>query len=583
METSSRSRAPRRGDGTEPAWSPRSVIVALGGGLVLIAVILFAGLAYGRWTATIAEAEQISGNLADLLAEHAGRVFDASNLVADQAMTLAGGRSWDEIGQSRELYERLRRLTGVSNYISAVWLADETGLPRLSTRSFPTPTTSVADREHFKVQQQANVGPFVSQLLRSRVSDESNIVLSRRIEDESRRFRGVALVVIDPAYFLSFYSSIKVAYPITIDLFRPDLAVVIHYPSLPKAEALALRKWPDRDPRMALGESGAISHARSTFDSAERLEGYQRIKGVPLYVSVGITRGAIFDRWLKETVQQGVLAGLALAALLLLVAVALSRTRREEVMRQELETLNLTLEERVHERTAEVERSAEGLRKLLAEKDVLFREVHHRVKNNLQIISSLLNLYANKFAGAEVQRSFTDCLNQVRAMGLVHELLYRSPNVAQIDFDEYLRVLSSRFVISFGRGPQVHIIVRSASLHFDLDTTIPLALIVTEAITNAFKHAFPDGRSGTVTVEGMQSGGVTTIRVIDDGVGLPAGWEELQARSLGMKLMRVLAEQIDARLSFSSQGGTAMELTLDAGGDENRARSPRARPGAARE
>ncbi|HEX2114523.1 MAG TPA: histidine kinase dimerization/phosphoacceptor domain -containing protein, partial [Alphaproteobacteria bacterium] len=278
---------------------------------------------------------------------------------------------------------------------------------------------------------------------------------------------------------------------------------------------------------------------------------------------VAVPRAAIFDRRLSGTLQQGVLGSLALTVLLSLVALALSRVRREEAMRQELETLNLTLEERVHERTAEVERSAEGLRKLLAEKDVLFREVHHRVKNNLQIISSLLNLYANKFAGADVQRGFTDCLNQVRAMGLVHELLYRSPNIAQIDFDEYLRVLSSRFVISFGRGPQVHLNVRSAPLHFDLDTTIPLALIVTEAITNAFKHAFPNGRAGTINVEGIQSGGVTTIRIADDGVGLPAGWEDLQARSLGLKLMRVLAEQIDARLSYASNNGTQIELVLE--------------------
>jgi two-component sensor histidine kinase len=147
-------------------------------------------------------------------------------------------------------------------------------------------------------------------------------------------------------------------------------------------------------------------------------------------------------------------------------------------------------------------------------------------------------------------------------MGLVHELLYRSPNVAQIDFDEYLRVLASRFVISFGRGSQVHLNVRSAPLHFNLDTTIPLALIVTEAITNAFKHAFPDGRGGTVSVEGSQVDGLTTIRIVDDGIGLPAGWEEFQARSLGLKLMRVLAEQIDARISFRSGGGTTIELVL---------------------
>ena len=554
--------ATARSRGGSQTWSPRRAIVALGGGLVLIAVILFIGLAYARWNATVAEAEQITENLADLLAEHAGRVFDASNLAADQAITLAGTRDWDEISRSREFYDHLRRLTGVSTYISAVWLVDETGTPRLSTRSFPTPTTSVADREHFKVQQQANVGPFISQLLRSRVADESNIVLSRRIEDEAHHFRGAALVVIDPSYFLSFYSSIKVAYPITIDLFRPDLRVVIHHPILPEGEALTLRKWPDRDLGAGLGESGTVYRARAATDTTERLEAYQRIKGFPLYVSVGVPRDAMFGRWLTGSLQQGLLGGLALAALLMLVGVALSRTRREETMRQELEQLNLTLEERVHERTAEVERSAEGLRKLLTEKDVLFREVHHRVKNNLQIISSLLNLYANKFPGPEVQRSFTDCLNQVRAMGLVHELLYRSPNVAEIDFDEYLRVLASRFVVSFGRGGQIQLDVRSAPLHFDLDTTIPLALIVTEAITNAFKHAFPDGRTGTISVEGMQTGGETTIRIADNGVGLPTGWEELQSHSLGLKLLRVLAEQVDARLSLKSDGGTVIELRL---------------------
>jgi two-component sensor histidine kinase len=543
-------------------WSPRRVIALLGGGLVLIALFLFAALAYARWNATVVDAEHLTDNLADLLAEHAGRVFDAANLAADQAVILAGDRPWEEIAASQELHERARQLTGLASYISAVWLVDEQGNPRLSTRSFPAPNTSVADREHFRIQQQGDAGPFVSQLLRSRVASESNIVLSRRIDDANGAFRGVALVVIDPSYFLSFYGSIKVAYPVAIDLFRGDGMVIIHHPVVPEDRALTLRKWPGSGASPALGDSGRFYRARGEVDDVERLEAYQRIKGHPLYVSVGVPRNAIFGRWLSGTLQQGLLGGLALAALLMLVAMALSRARREETMRLELERLNLTLEERVHERTSEVERSAEGLRHLLTEKDVLFREVHHRVKNNLQIISSLLNLYSSKFSGQEAQRGFTDCLNQVRAMGLVHELLYRSPNVAQIDFDEYLRVLANRFATSFAPGDRVRLNVRSAPLHFDLDTTIPLALIVTEAITNAFKHAFPEGRSGTIEVVGMQEGETVTIRVSDDGNGLPPAWEDLQVRSLGLKLMRVLAEQIDAQLSLRSDGGTTVELVL---------------------
>jgi two-component sensor histidine kinase len=552
-------------------WSPRRVVALLGGGMVLVAVALFGGLAYVRWQETVAEAEQLTANLADLLAEHGGRVFDASNLVADQAIALTYDRGWSDVAESREAFEHLRRVSrGAVDYIAAVWLADDAGMPRLTTRAFPAPALSVADREHFQVQRAADAGPFVSRLLQSRVTDEANIVMSRRIEGERGDFRGVALVVIDPGYFHAFYRSIRVLYPLAVDVFRSDLAVIIHHPEIARAEALSLTKWPGRSERFALGESGTIYHARSSLDDEDRLESYQRIKGFPFYVGVSVPRTAIFARWLDGTLQQGIFAGTALAGLLLLVAVAISRTRREEIARGELEALNQTLEERVRERTSEVERSAEGLRRLLAEKDVLFREVHHRVKNNLQIISSLLNLYANKFTGDEVQRSFTDCLNQVRAMGLVHELLYRSPNVARIDFDEYLRVLASRFVIFFGRSGQVRLDIRSAPLHFDLDTTIPLALIVTEAMTNAFKHAFPGDRPGTIRVEVTQENAVTTLRVSDDGIGLPPDWERLQTRSLGLKLMNVLAEQIDAKLTYRRGRGTTIELVIDHAGKEGR-------------
>lgn len=547
----------------QPLWSPRRLIALLGGGLVLVGLVLFGSLAYGRWYATQAEAERLTVNLADLLAEHAGRLFDASNLVANQAALLVAGRDWNEIEQSEAMQASLLRISSGFDYVSAVWLVDRSGRSRLTTRGFPAPDISVADRKHFQVHRDAEAGLFITRLLRGQVVDAPSIVLSRRIEDSAGRFAGAALVVLDPNYFLTFYRSITVGYPVAIDLFRADLAVVIHYPEVEADRAMSLEKWPDRAARIALGESGTIFHARASADGQEALESYQRIKGFPFYIGVGIPRAAIFQHWLQETLQQAIFAGAALVALLVLVAVAMSRARREEVARVKLQALNQTLEQRVHERTSEVERSAEGLRRLLAEKDVLFREVHHRVKNNLQIISSLLNLYANRFSSTEVQRSFTDCLNQVRAMGLVHELLYRSSNMAEIDFDEYLRVLASRLLIFFGRGTQVRLNTRSVPLHFDLETTIPLALIVTEAITNAFKHAFPEGRSGTIDVDVSQTGGKTTIQVSDDGIGMPPDWEELQTRSLGLKLLRVLAEQIGADLSYETSNGTTVRLSFD--------------------
>lgn len=543
-------------------WSPRRLIAVLGGVLVLLAITLFASLAYNRWHDTLAEAEQLATNFADLLSEHAGRVFDASNLVASQAIFLAHGRDWRDVERSESIFRELTRLAERFDYISAVWLVDADGNARASSRDFPLPPVSVADREHFQRQRTEDVGPFVSTLLRSQIADETNIVLSRRIDDERGAFRGAALVVIDPTYFLSFYRAIRIVYPVTIDVFRSDLAVVIHFPEIAADQALAMRKWPDRQRNVALGEAGVIYRAPSGRPDGERLEAYQRVREFPLYVSVGIDRAAIVARWRGETVQQAAFAAAALGAVLLLVGIALWRARREELARQEIETLAESLERRVRERTAEVERSAEGLKTLLGEKDVLLREVHHRVKNNLQIISSLLSLYARRFDNPEVQRGFTDCLNQVRAMGLVHELLFRSANLAEIDFDEYLRVLADQLVTFFGRGQQVRVMVEAAPLRFDLDRTIPLALIVTEAITNAFKHAFPGGRRGTISVRAAKSEDTVRVTVADDGIGLPGGPEKFREGSLGMKLLHVLADQLDGRLEYSGGPGTTVVLTL---------------------
>ncbi|HEX6981058.1 MAG TPA: histidine kinase dimerization/phosphoacceptor domain -containing protein [Alphaproteobacteria bacterium] len=544
-------------------WSPRRIIALLGGGLIVIAIILFGTLSHVRWRATVNEAGQLAGNLADMLAEHAGRVFDAANLVAMQAIQAAQGQSWDEIHQSEASHLRLRRLTDTFDYISAVWLIDEAGTARLTTRAFPAPPISVADQAFFRRQRTGEAGPFISTLMRSPVVDATNIVMSRRIETPDGKFRGTALVVIDPNYFLTFYRSIRVGYPISIDLFRSDWAVIIHHPQLPSDQATNLRKWPEGIETSAVGDAGTIERAVSPVDTVERLEAYQRVYDFPVYVSIGIDRRAIFTRWLEGTRLQGIFAGLALAALLLLVAVAIWRSRLEEGAHRELEAMTATLEQRVRERTMEVERTAAGLRNLLAEKDVLVREVHHRVKNNLQIISSLLNLYANKFVNTEVQRGFNDCLGQVRAMGLVHELVYRSQNVAQIDFGEYLGLLGSRLATFFAREPQVRLEIRSVPLHVDLDTAIPLALLVTEAVTNAFKYAFPGGSAGTIRVEVTRTAERATVCIADDGIGLPADWEALQMRSLGLKLMRVLAEQIDAAFELSTNAGTTVFLTLD--------------------
>lgn len=545
--------------------SPRRLTVAIGAGLVVIATLLFCSLSSMRWQSHEQEARQLTADHAAMLAEHAGRVLDVSDLIASQASSLIRGVTWEEIAESDEAFRELQELSRGISYIAATVLVDETGVSRLSSLDLPTTPINVADHAFFKHLRDGGVAVSIGTIIRGRGRERRAIVLARRVASSAGDFRGAALVMIDPSYFQRFYGSVRAIYPFAIDLFRTDGAVIVHFPEQPAPETGQTGKWPGTAFPSDLGESGTVDRARSALDSIERVESYRRVGTSPVYVSVGVARSAVRERWLDETLVNGAFALVALAALLLLVAFAATRAQQEERARAELEASKGTLEHRVRERTAEVERAASGLQRLLAEKDALFREVHHRVKNNLQIISSLLSLYAEKFVNPEVQRSFTDCLNQVRAMGLVHELLYRSPNVAEIDFDEYLRVLVSRLLIFFGRGSQIRVVINSAPLHFDLDQTTPLALIVTEAITNAFKHAFPNERSGTITIDVCESdGAATTIRVSDNGVGMPPDWESRQTRALGVKLMRLLAEQIDGRLVYTTEMGTAMELTIPA-------------------
>jgi len=221
-----------------------------------------------------------------------------------------------------------------------------------------------------------------------------------------------------------------------------------------------------------------------------------------------------------------------------------------------------------------------ALRASLEEKEALLKEVHHRVKNNLQIVTSLLSLQSNRESQSSVKTALCDMQSRVRAMALLHEALYRSASLAQIDFGAYAHNLCAQLARSYQQSPQtVRLIVDIAELRLDLERSVPCGLIISELVTNAFKHAFPDSRSGEirVTSHGVDSAEVE-ICIADNGVGLPHGFDLKKSRSLGLQLVSRLAEQLggavrwqpgagaDFRIRFplrsSGQGApTAMTLT----------------------
>jgi PAS domain S-box-containing protein len=199
----------------------------------------------------------------------------------------------------------------------------------------------------------------------------------------------------------------------------------------------------------------------------------------------------------------------------------------------------------------------ERLRTSLREKEVLLKEVHHRVKNNLQIISSLLNLQAQATAATEAARALRESQSRIHSMSLIHEQLYRSDNLASIDFAEYVRELTAHVSRSVGaatRNVSVHVEVESAPLPIEL--AVPCGMIVNELVTNAMEHAFPDGRDGEIRIGFRSDGRRRELTVCDNGVGLTPLDDRRSSASLGLKVVHALAEQIGGKLDLRHRGGT---------------------------
>ncbi|WP_424357912.1 sensor histidine kinase [Methanocella sp. MCL-LM] len=205
----------------------------------------------------------------------------------------------------------------------------------------------------------------------------------------------------------------------------------------------------------------------------------------------------------------------------------------------------------------------EQLNSSLKEKEVLLKEIHHRVKNNLQIISSLLNLQSAYIKDDRDRHIFKDCQNRVRSMALVHEKLYRSESLSKIDFAEYIRSLSGTLYNSYGATQdQVRFDLDVKDIFLDVDAAIHCGLLVNEIISNSFKHAFPGGRKGRVWVEMKVDGNDIDMVIGDDGVGLPEDMDIYKTGTLGIQLVTSLAAQIGGDLELDRSEGTVYRIRL---------------------
>jgi len=214
------------------------------------------------------------------------------------------------------------------------------------------------------------------------------------------------------------------------------------------------------------------------------------------------------------------------------------------------------VELRVQARTAALEAA-------LRDRDLLLQEAHHRVKNNLQVISSLIGMQARAAGAGAGRDALEECRNRVHTIALIHEKLNQSRGGARLPFSEYARDLARDvFKVACVSPFRITLELAVEPVALAVDKAAPCGLILNELITNALRHAFRDGRAGTVRVEVAPSGAGLRLSVRDDGVGLPEGLDLARSSSLGLQIVHTLVKQLHADLEVEVAGGTCFRITI---------------------
>ncbi len=222
-----------------------------------------------------------------------------------------------------------------------------------------------------------------------------------------------------------------------------------------------------------------------------------------------------------------------------------------------LGTVSLTA---VHDITA-LKRAEEQIKKSLEEKEVLLREINHRVKNNLQVISSLLRLQARQASDDTSRHVLQDTENRLHTIALIHETLYQSRNLASIDVEPYLKRLVAHLFYLYGvHSSQIETTIAAEGFRLGVDKADPLGLIANELVSNCLKHAFPAGRKGIVGISFTSESDQSHFKVSDNGVGLGENFDPFDAQTPGLELVNTLVKQLHGEMTVKRTAGTEFHI-----------------------
>jgi two-component sensor histidine kinase len=237
----------------------------------------------------------------------------------------------------------------------------------------------------------------------------------------------------------------------------------------------------------------------------------------------------------------------------------LTQQHQLQAQHQELQAHQQVL----HAQQTEIHHKNQDLQRLLDEKERLMKEIHHRVKNNLQVVMSLLNAQASYLSDNAALSAIQQSQHRVQAMALIHQKLYQAEGIARIPMDDYIQEVVAYLRESYELPQPIGFAVQVEPIELDVIQAVPLGLIINEAITNSLKYAFPNGRTGRVSLGFLRLGENSyELTIRDDGVGLPLDFDPSRSQSLGMTLIEGFSDQLGGQLSIMSQAGLTIQLTF---------------------
>ncbi len=211
----------------------------------------------------------------------------------------------------------------------------------------------------------------------------------------------------------------------------------------------------------------------------------------------------------------------------------------------------------------ERKQTEEGLKSSINEKDVLLKETHHRVKNNMQVIHSLLNLQTHYAKNEEAVNVLKESQNRVKSMGIIHEKLYKSSDRSKIDFSDYVKSLTADLLDSYDVSDTIIPVIEIEDIKFNMETAVLCGLIINELISNSLKHAFPNNKSGEVRVSLKLIGNRYKLIVSDNGIGFPEEIDFKNTESLGLQLVNNITGQLDGEIDLDRSVGTKVTISFD--------------------